>query len=161
MILEQEVTVVSRKFDLSVRRRWKCGLISQKNDLLVFVGTFAETVNHSDLGLISKGTVSFEYYWLNRWYNVFRFDGPDGTFRNYYCNIAMPPKFDGATLDYVDLDIDLIVWPGGEAVTLDEDDFTANAAKYSYPDDIRERALETVTELKRMIAAREFPFENL
>jgi protein associated with RNAse G/E len=73
----------------------------------------------------------------------------------------MPPSFDGEVLDYVDLDIDLIVWPGGRLVTLDEDDFAANAAKYKYPEEVQRNVLESVKELKRIISAREFPFENL
>lgn len=161
MASDRQVTVVSRKYDLSVRRSWKCGLVSQKNDLMVLVGVFAETVEHPHLGQIANGTVSYEYYWPDRWYNVFSFTDPDGKFRNYYCNINMPPKFDGATLDYVDLDIDLIVWPDGRVVTLDEDDFVQNAEKYRYPENVIRKAFRSVDELKRMIACREFPFENL
>ena len=161
MVPDQQVTVISRKYDLMVRRSWNCGLASRKGDLLVIVGVFGETVDHAHLGHISRGTVSFEYYWLDRWYNIFRFHEPDGQFRNYYCNINMPPKFDGITLDYVDLDIDLIVWPDGRVVTLDEDDFAANARRYAYPEGVIQKAFEAVDELKRMIDSREFPFENL
>lgn len=161
MSSDQPVTVVSRKYDSSVRRTWKCGLVSQKTGLLVFVGVFNDTIFHSHLGQISKGTVSFEYYWLERWYNVFCFHEPDGRLRNFYCNISMPPKFDGKTLDYVDLDIDLIVWPDGRIKTLDEDDFTANSAMYRYPGEVVECAHSAVEELKRLIESREFPFGTL
>ena len=125
------------------------------------VGVFDAAVDHADLGRISKGTVSFEYYWLDRWYNVFRFLEPDGSLRNLYCNICMPPKFSGETLDYVDLDIDLVIWPDGSVVTLDEVDFADNAAKFQYPTDVTQKALDSVDELKLMIANREFPFEIL
>jgi protein associated with RNAse G/E len=161
MFGHQQVTVISRKFDLSIRRSWECGLVTRKSGLLVLVGVFGEAVTHSDLGNIAKGTVSFEYYWLDRWFNVFRFYEPSGELRNYYCNINMPPKFDGITLDYVDLDIDLVVWPDGVVETLDEDDFAENAKRFNYPDEVVRETRRSVNELKQMIAACEFPFENL
>ena len=135
--------------------------MTRKDELLIMVGVFDAAVDHADLGRISKGTVSFEYYWLDRWYNVFRFLEPDGSLRNLYCNICMPPKFNGGTLDYVDLDIDLVIWPDARVVTLDEADFADNAAKYQYPPDVTQKAFESVDELKQMIANREFPFEIL
>ena len=157
----QEITVISRKYDLSIRRTWRCRLLEKKEPLLVLVGEFVESVEHSDLGLIEKGTSSYEYYWLDRMSNVFRFHLPDGRLRNYYCNINLPPIFDGTTLDYVDLDIDLIVWPDRRVLTLDEDDFAANADKFNYPTELRRNVSDTLSGLKAMVEAREFPFELL
>ena len=154
------VTVISRKYDLSVRRSWRCKLVERSEPLLVLLGDFYADIEHRDLGLIETGTISHEYYWLDRWYNVFRFERPDGRFRNFYCNINMPPTFSKGVLDYVDLDLDLIVWPGGKVVVLDEKDFAENAAKFDYPDNVRANALKALDALKRMIEDREFPFVN-
>ena len=44
---------------------------------------------------LHRERISLEYYWLDRWYNVFRFSDPDGKLRNYYCNVNVPPQFDG------------------------------------------------------------------
>jgi protein associated with RNAse G/E len=111
--------------------------------------------------VIEAGTVSREYFWLDRWYNVFRFERSNGDLRNFYCNINLPPKFSGTELDYIDLDIDLIVWPDGRVVTLDEDEFEQNAAKFGYPTEIREHTFNTLGELRALIARREFPFNSL
>lgn len=154
----EQVTVISRKYDLSIRRTWKCRLIERRDPLLVFVGEFDQTVEHADLGLIEAGTVSYEYYWLDRWYNVFRFHTPDGEFRNFYCNINMPPKFENGVLDYVDLDIDLIVWPDGRVVTLDEAEFESNAELFKYPETVLANARAAFDELHQLIEASEFPF---
>ncbi|PYS88342.1 MAG: hypothetical protein DMF62_10110 [Acidobacteria bacterium] len=156
----EPVTVISRKYDLSIRRSWRCKLVEQSGSLLVLLGDFHTGIEHPDLGLIQKGTVSREYYWLDRWYNVFRFEHPDGRFRNFYCNINTPPTFENGVLDYVDLDLDLIVWPDGNVVVLDEKDFAENAAKFDYPNDVRANALKALDELKRMIEDREFPFDS-
>src|SRR5437773_623966 len=103
---EREITVISRNYDLSIRRKWKGRLIRHSLPLIELVGEFDRDVAHPELGIISRGTLSYEYYWLDRWYNVFRFDKPCGELRSYYCNINMPPKFEGDVIDYVDLDID-------------------------------------------------------
>lgn len=155
----ERVTVNSRKYDLSIRRSWECQLIERNDPLLVLVGDFGHDVEHPDLGSIAKGTISYEYYWLDRWYNVFKFQEPDGDFRNFYCNINLPPTFENDVLDYVDLDIDVLVWPDGTTKTLDVDDFEVNATKFVYPEELRAKAFETLSELLELIAKREFPFD--
>lgn len=157
----EQVTVISRKYDLSIRRTWKCRLVEQNGSHLTFVGEFDEPVEHSDLGPIEKGTISYEYYWLDRWYNIFLFHTPVGKLRNYYCNVNFPPKFEGGVLDYVDLDIDLIVWPDGRVVTLDEDEFAENAAKFEYAPYVRRCAFDAIDQLRALIDNREFPFSEL
>jgi protein associated with RNAse G/E len=151
------ITVNSRKYDGTIRRTWTCELIERTDSLLLFVGEFEDDVEHPDLGRISKGTRSYEYYWLDRWYNVFRFHEPSGSLRNYYCNINMPPEFSGSVLDYVDLDIDILVWPDLRYVVLDRDDYERNAAAFAYPAEVKARVEETVKELLEVIERRDLP----
>ena len=125
----------------------------------MLVGEFDSEVSHAGLGSIARGTVSEEFYWLDRWYNVFRFCEPDGSVRNFYCNITMPPTFEKGVLDYVDLDIDVILWPDGRVDTLDEDDFVANGARFGYPADVRQNALDSLSELKSLITLGQRPFD--
>ena len=152
------ITINSRKYDGHVRRSWKGGLVHASNDLLILVGKFTEDVVHNDLGYISAGTVSFEHFWLDRWYNVFRFHEPDGKLKAHYANITMPPLFAGDAIDYVDLDIDVILWPDGRVEVLDRDDFEANKVIYGYPVELVRRAEDVLTELLTLIKNHEFPF---
>jgi len=154
------VTINSRKYDLKIRKSWKCHLIERDDSLLTLVGEFDSDISHAGLGSIARGTMSKEYYWLDRWYNVFRFCEPDGSFRNFYCNITMPPRFEDLVIDYVDLDLDVIVWPDGRVDTMDEDDFAANALRFGYPPEVQQRALDSLEELRLAIADHEFPFGN-
>jgi protein associated with RNAse G/E len=153
----QIVTINSRKYDQSIRRSWTAGLVARETDLLIFEGVFDRDVDHPDLGLIKCGTISREYYWLDRWYNIFRFHEPEGTLRNYYCNVNMPPVFVGRSLDYVDLDIDVVVWPDGRYEVLDEAEFEGNARKFAYPDAVRRKAADAVGELIALIESDELP----
>ncbi len=152
-----EITVNSRKYDGRVRRSWTGGLISRNDELIVLVGRFDQNVKHSDLGSISQGTVSFEHFWLDRWYNIFRFHEPDGTLKAWYCNVAMPATFDGAVLDFVDLDIDVVVWPDMKYEVLDRDDFEENSVKYGYPDRIKIAAESALTDLLTLVKKHNLP----
>ncbi len=154
------VTINARKFDHSVHRSWRANLIEKSEKLFVFRGVFESRVDHDELGVIEAGTVSFEYYWPGRWYNVFRFHEPDGRLRNWYCNVNLPPVFDGETLDYVDLDLDILVGRDLIPTVLDREEFVINADRFGYPADIVGGAESALEELLRMIGAREFPFSD-
>ena len=158
MTAGEEITVVSRKYDGRIRRSWKCRLLRQEPPMLELVGEFDQEVVHTDLGLIRRGTVSYEYYWTNRWYNVFRFHEPEGELKYFYCNINTPPTFNDGNLEYVDLDIDLLVRPDYSIAILDELEFEANAEAFAIPEDVRQRARKSVDELTDVIERREFPF---
>lgn len=100
-----------------------------------------------------------EYYWLDRWYNIFRFLHPDGSTRLFYCNVTTPPILEKQVLTYVDLDIDILVLPDFSYDILDADEFEANAGRYGYGEEIKLRSEESVDKLTAMIASREFPFD--
>jgi hypothetical protein len=153
------ITINSLKFDKKIHRTWQAELIERNNSLLTFMGIFENEVKHDHLGVIRRGTVSYEFYWLDRWYNVFRFHEPEGDLRNFYCNINMPPNFENGVLDYIDLDIDLFVLKDFSYQVLDLEEFEENARKYSYPVKIREKVAASLSEMISMINNRIFPFD--
>ena len=148
---DRALTVNSRKFDGTINRTWECRPIGIAESHLVLVGSFARDVEHPDLGRIAAGTLSYEFFWPDRWYNVFRFHEPDGSLRNFYYNISMPYSLDSDQLDYVDLDIDVIVWPDGTFRILDLEEFEQNKVAYDYPADIIANAEHTLDELMSAI----------
>lgn len=152
------VTINSRKFDNKIHRSWTAELIEKVDSLLIFVGEFENEVNHSHLGVIRRGTMSYEFYWLNRWYNVFRFHEPDGSLRNFYCNINLPPAFENGVLDYVDLDIDILVWKDFKYEILDLDEFAVNAEKYNYSENLKQTVDLNVKEVIKLLENRKYPF---
>lgn len=151
------ITVNSRKMDGTIRRSWTCELVEQSDSLLVFVGTFDGDVRHPELGHIAAGTLSYEYYWLDRWYSIFRFHEPSGTLRNFYCNLNMPPVLRDGVLDYVDLDIDIVVWPDLSHKVLDREDYEQNARLLGYSEEVKEKVESTLKELLELIGAKDLP----
>lgn len=155
----ETVIINSRKYDGKIHRSWQAELVEQKDSLLVFVGEFDQEVNHSHLGVIRRGTISYEFYWLDRWYNVFRFHQPDGELRSFYCNVNLPPKFENGVLDYVDLDIDVLVWKDFSVEILDLDEFAENALIFNYPADLIKQTKANLAKLLHRIENRKFPFD--
>jgi len=154
------ITVNARKYDGRIRRTWVGGLVSANDELVTLLAHFSDTHEHNDLGTIHAGTVSFEYFWLDRWYNVFHFREPDGDAKAIYANIAMPATFDGSVINYIDLDIDVIKWPDGRVDVLDRDDFEVNSVKYGYTDEVKNNVEKALTDLLAVIERREFPFNS-
>jgi protein associated with RNAse G/E len=159
--VEQEVIVRACKYDGTEHRRWLARITTCADNLLILDAEFTEDIHHQLLGTVARGTTSIEYYWLDRWYNIFRFLKPNGELRNFYCNVNIPPTFDGHVLSYIDLDIDILVAPDLTYQIVDEDEFDLNAARYNYPLNIRESAYRALTELVSLIETRGFPFSDL
>lgn len=154
------ITVRAYKYDGSEHRSWNARVLKRDGSLLILDAEFAEEVQHDLLGTIARGTRSIEYYWLDRWYNVFRFSHPNGPLRNYYCNVNVAPAFDGQVLSYVDLDIDILVHTDFSYEILDLDEFEQNAERYGYSDLVVENARSAVQQLVQLIETRSFPFVN-
>ena len=154
----QAITVRTYKYDGTEHRRWQAQISLQQDSLIVLDARFEEEIQHPLLGTIAPQTLSVEYYWLDRWYNIFRFIEPAGGLRNYYCNVNVPPTFHENVLSYIDLDIDILVAPDFSYSILDEDEFAVNAARFNYPTEVRRRSHEALAELISLIEKRAFPF---
>ena len=153
-----EVWVESHKYGGLLHRRWRTRLKLFEEPLIILEGVFEAEVRHPLLGHIVAGTHSTEYFWTDRWYNVFRFREPWGEPRCFYCNVNMPPSLSENVLTYVDLDVDILVAPDFSFRVLDEEEFEENRLKYGYPPEFREKAAEARDELIALIERRGFPF---
>ena len=98
-----------------------------------------------------------EWYYSDRWYNIFEIASPDGTLKGWYCNAAAPASIEVDDLYCRDLILDLWVTPDGETTTLDEDEFATTALD----DASREGARAGLAELQRLVAGRQGPFARL
>jgi len=148
------------KYNGIEHRRWPARIVRIEGSLLVLDAVFEDEIEHDLLGTIASGTISTEHYWLDRWYNVFRFSDSHGKLKKYYCNVNQPPSFDGRVLSYIDLDIDVLVAPDLTYKVLDLEDFEENARRYSYPQEVQTNALLALAELGGLIESKAFPFNE-
>ena len=74
--------------------------------------------------VLGKGDRFVEIFYDDRWYNIFEIhDREDGRLKGWYCNICLPAEFMEGEVRYVDLALDLLVYPDGNQLVLDEDEF--------------------------------------
>lgn len=81
--------------------------------------------------LLKQGDRFVETFYTDRWYNIFAIhDRDDDQLKGWYCNVALPAVFGesplgGLDVSYVDLALDLLVFPDGRQLVLDEEEFDA------------------------------------
>jgi hypothetical protein len=114
----------------------------------------------TDLGyaVFETGDHFTEWYYTDRWYNIFEVTSPDGTLKGWYCNVAAPAEIGDDQLFCRDLLLDLWVTPDGATLTLDEDEFAAETA---LDDATRDQALAGLAELQHLVAHCAGPFRRL
>jgi predicted RNA-binding protein associated with RNAse of E/G family len=74
--------------------------------------------------LFRKNDRFVEMYYSDRWYNIFEIhDREDDHLKGWYCNIGYPAEIEKQHVSYRDLALDLLVFPDGRQLVLDEDEF--------------------------------------
>ena len=74
--------------------------------------------------VLRTGDRFVEYYYDDRWYNIFEVhDRDDQRIKGWYCNVCKPASFEDGIVSYVDLALDLWVSPDGRQTVLDEEEF--------------------------------------
>ncbi|MEX1103991.1 MAG: DUF402 domain-containing protein [Dehalococcoidia bacterium] len=120
----------------------------------------ARTPIYTSRGEFRSPYDSHVYFWRDRWYNVFRLSRPGCELALWYCNITTPPRLDGTQLNYVDLDLDVIVRPGGDIQLVDTDEFQERQKTLHYPHDLICRAEQAACEVSDMARRHIFPFNE-
>ena len=97
--------------------------------------------------VFKKGDRFVEYYYMERWYNIFVvYDRDDGKLKGWYCNIGKPAVFEEGIVSYIDLALDLWVSTTGQQTVLDEDEFEA----LTLEEELKAEALRGLDGLKQL-----------
>jgi len=66
--------------------------------------------------VVPAGSVNLAHYWMDRPYNVYQFMAAGRTLA-YYCNVAEPTAIREDLVEYLDLAVDVLIRPSGEAAS--------------------------------------------
>ena len=77
----------------------------------------------------------------------------------YYCNLASPSLYDGEAIKNIDYDLDVKVFPDGEYVILDENEYEYHASVMNYPENIKKIISSQMEELLDLIVNKKEPFD--
>jgi predicted RNA-binding protein associated with RNAse of E/G family len=134
------------------------GCVLQRHDRTIVLRTGWDR-DPMDLGYVvfEPGDRWSEYFYADRWYNIFEICASDGRLKGWYCNITRPARIDADEVTAEDLALDLWVGPDGEMLVLDEDEFDA----LNLPTGEREAARRALAELQALVERREGPFVRI
>ena len=140
-----EFTIIKRNINREETWRYHGRLIHRNADYIKIEAFFDREDIYFHGMLLKKGDRFLETYFTNRWYNVFEIYSCDnGELRGWYCNISYPAEITDTTISYVDLELDLLVFPDGRQLVLDEEEF----AQLNLSRDIYEKAQKALLKLK-------------
>ena len=122
----ENVIVIKQNTQYEETWRYKGKILKQTSNRVLLEAHF----NRSDLpfhGIVLRQNDRFvELYFGDRWYNIFEIhDRNDDRVKGWYCNVTLPAKMEDGMICYVDLALDLLVFPDGRRLVLDEDEFEA------------------------------------
>jgi len=116
-----------------------------------------ETVSRNDqVGLVPHADAPDAERW---WVATFHGPGsPVGV--SVYVDIATPPRWDGATLRTVDLDLDVVRETEGRIYVDDEDEFAEHRVTLGYPDEVASGAQQSCTAVRAAMTAARAPYDG-
>lgn len=99
-------------------------LVSHQGSTVVLEALFNRPDTPFHEILLKEGDRFLETFYTDRWYNIFEIhDRDNDTIKGWYCNIGHPAVLNDGVLSYIDLALDLLVYPDGRQLVLDEDEF--------------------------------------
>jgi predicted RNA-binding protein associated with RNAse of E/G family len=140
-----EITVLKLNLQGVETWRYTGEILSQDQEKVVLQALFNRPDTPFHGIVLKKGDRFVETFFLNRWYNIFEIhDRDNDQLKGWYCNIGHPAKLKGQVLSYVDLALDLLVYPDKKQLILDEDEF----AELDLPAEVSRQALDALNELR-------------
>ena len=131
------------------------GVLLERNENWIKLEAFFDRKDMPFQDVVFKtGDRFVEYYYSDRWYNIFAvYDKDDGNIKGWYCNIGMPAVIEDGIVAYVDLALDLWVSADGRQTVLDEDEFE----KLRMDEEMRAGALTGLEELRSLFQQKNPP----
>lgn len=152
------VRIQSYKHDGSLHRTWDNVMILDVTDEYIATGSCASRVVECDGRIWYTKEPAVSVFFLKNWFNIIAMmRGHDVC---YYCNIASPSLIDNTTIEYIDYDLDLKLFPDSTIVELDRKEYLLHREKYRYSDDIDRIVNHEFERVRKLMERQEFPFQD-
>lgn len=135
------------------------GLLVERTQGFVCIDAVFE-LDDRDLGYVRlrRGDRFREWFYVEQWFNIFRVqDAESLALKGWYCNITRPPVIAEASVTADDLGLDVFVFPDGETLLLDEEEF----AQLGLSTLEKEKAWQAVRVIETWVTRRLPPFDEI
>jgi uncharacterized protein len=152
--------IIVRKLGLAGEEkiRYAGRVLERTPGAVVLEAFFSRARMELDYVTLKPGDRFVEYFYADRWYNVFAiYDVDSGELKGWYCNITRPAVIADGEVSAVDLALDLWVAPDKSTLVLDEEEFAALPLAPSEA----AAARAACDELRALAAGRAGPFDRM
>ena len=144
-----DVVVIKRNIDGQETWRYDGRILERGQNWLLLEAFFNRQDTPFHGIVLARGDRFLETYYSDRWYNIFEIhDRLSGDLKGWYCNVTRPALFEETLVSYIDLALDLLVYPDQTQLVLDEDEF----ARLPIDPSTRQKALAALQELQTLFA---------
>lgn len=156
--MNNKIEIISYKHNGDLHRVWQYAhVIRQTENEIVVVNDRANVVDGDGRRWRTKEPAVC-YFYKKYWFNVI------SMLRNgsihYYCNLSSPYAVDKEGIKYIDYELDVKVFPSGDRLILDRDEFEFNQIDYHYSDELINIIEKQLEGLLVMIDNQEGPFNT-
>lgn len=152
-----KVFIQSFKHNGSLHRTWSKALVLEDNDDCIVAVTDHTWVVEADGRKWLTKEPAICFFYKHRWFNVISMVRKAGIY--YYCNIASPSLVDEEAIKNIDYDLDVKVFPDGEHMILDQNEYKYHASQMKYPSEIMDIVEKEMDALVKMVENKEAPFD--
>ena len=150
--------IISYKHDGQLHRVWRNVVkLFEDSEITVLINNEVDVID-GDGRKWKTREPAVCYFFKKHWFNVICMLRKENV--QYYCNLSSPYVIDKEGLKYIDYDLDIKLFPDGEVLELDRDEYDFNIKYYHYSDKIIKIIDNNMKLLLSMIEKREDPFNN-
>lgn len=140
-----KITVIKQNESGVETWRYDATLLLRENNTVILEAYFNKDDSMLFDIVIKRNDRFIEAFFSDRWYNIFEIrDRESSILKGWYCDICKPAVITENQISYIDLALDLWVYPDGRQEVLDEDIF--NQLEISA--NIRQSAVNSLQDLK-------------
>jgi uncharacterized protein len=133
------------------QERWRyTGNVLKRAENAILIQAYFDRQDLPFHGIVlAQGDRFLEVYFSDRWYNIFEIhDRQDDHLKGWYCNLTRPAEISRDTISYIDMALDLLVYPDHTFLVLDEDEYE----DLGLPVEIRQQVMNALEELKGLFS---------
>jgi len=153
MPVEQPEIMMITKYNADMEEVWHYdGRVIERSPTMVVLEAFFDKPDKPFHGVVlATGDRFLETYYSDRWYNILEIrDKTTDALKGWYCNVTYPAKIEDGRVSYIDLALDLLVYPDGRQLVLDEDEFAELTLNETDTQKAREALLEVQSLFKNL-----------
>lgn len=154
----EKIDIISYKHDGELHRVWKNVIVLAKGEKEIILLNDKVDVIDGDGRRWKTREPAVCYFYKDYWFNVICMLRSDGIY--YYCNLSSPYVYDQEGIKYIDYDLDVKIFPNGEILLLDRDEYDFNIKDLHYSKDLTEIIRYNLELLLNFIKDKKEPFNQ-